>query len=83
MRRLSVLYAAAGIAVTALAAASPAEAAFQVIRWQDTGFCRVWGQDTPMFPWPVQHTIMVHKIPTFTEAMTVKDHLVKKGACKL
>jgi len=26
---------------------------------------------------------MVHKIPTFTEAMTVKDHPVKKGACKL
>jgi hypothetical protein len=26
---------------------------------------------------------MVHKKPTFTEAMTVKDHLVKKGACKL
>jgi len=41
MRRFSILCAAAGIAVTALAATSPAEAAFHVIRWQDTGFCHV------------------------------------------
>jgi len=44
MRRLSLLCATAFIAVTALAATSPAEAAFHVIRWHDTGFCQVWDE---------------------------------------
>jgi hypothetical protein len=37
MRRLAIL-AAAGIA---FAATSPAEAAFHLIRWQDSGFCQI------------------------------------------
>jgi hypothetical protein len=82
MRRFSVLCAAAGIAVTALAATSPAEAAFHVIRWQDTGFCQVWDQSTPILPWPAHYTTVTHKLPSFTKAMAVKDVLVHRGACK-
>jgi hypothetical protein len=82
MRRFSILCAAAGIAVTALAATSPAEAAFHVIRWQDTGFCQVQDQSLPMVPWPVHYTTVTHKQPTFTRALAVKDVLVRKGVCK-
>lgn len=83
MHRISVLCAAAGIAVAALAATSPAEAAFNVIRWDNTGFCQVWDAGSPPTPWPSKYVAMTKKpIPTFTEAMAAKDALVKKGACK-
>jgi len=83
MRSLSVLCAAAGIAVTALAATSPAEAAFNVFRWDNTGFCQVWGSENPPTAWPSKYVAMTKKpIPTFTEAMAVRDTLVKKGTCK-
>src|ERR1700688_1773310 len=52
MRRLSVLCAIAGLASTALAAASPAQAAFHVILCHDTGFGQVWDQNLPAAPWP-------------------------------
>jgi hypothetical protein len=83
MRRLSILCAAAGIAVTALVATTPAEAAFHVIRWQDTGFCQVQDQSLPMMPWLAHYTTVTHRLPSFTKAMAVKDVLVRKGACKL
>ena len=54
MRPLPALIAAAGLAVTALAAASPAEAAFHLIRWQGNGFCQVWDESIPTTPWPVR-----------------------------
>ena len=50
MRRLSLLCAAASLAVTALAAASPAEAAYHLIRWQDSGFCQIWDENIPTTP---------------------------------
>jgi hypothetical protein len=81
--RFSVLCAAAGIAVTALAATSPAEAAFNVIRWDNTGWCQVWSESNPPTPWPSKHVALNKKpIPSFTEAMAARDALVKKGACK-
>ncbi len=52
MRRISVLCAAAGLAVTAFVAASPAEASYHLIRWQDTGFCQIWDESIPTAPWP-------------------------------
>ena len=83
MRRLSVLCAAAGIAVTALAATSPAEAAFNVIRWDNSGFCQVWSSDNPPTPWPSKYVAMTKKpMASFTEAMAARDTLVKKGTCK-
>ena len=82
MRRLSVLCAVAGVGFTALAAASPAQAAFHVIRWQDTGFCQVWDNNLPTAPWPVHYTTMTHRLPTFVEALAVKEVLLRKGTCR-
>ena len=50
MRRLSMLCVAAGLAVTALAAASPAEASYKVIRWDGSGICQIWDNAIPTKP---------------------------------
>jgi hypothetical protein len=86
MRRLSVLCAVAGLSLTglgftALAAASPAEAAFHVIRWHDTGFCQVWDNSLPTAPWPANYTTVTHRLPTFVDAIAVKEHLLHRGTC--
>jgi hypothetical protein len=81
MRRLSVLCAVAGLGFTALAAASPAQAAFHVIRWHDTGFCQVWDNSFPTTPWP-GYTTVTHRIHTFDHAMHVKEVLLHRGTCK-
>jgi hypothetical protein len=44
MRRIFGLCAVAGIGFTALAASSPAQASYHLIRWQDSGFCQIWDQ---------------------------------------
>jgi len=82
MRRLSVLAAAAGIAVTAFAATSPAEAAFHLIRWQDTGFCQIWDESVPTTPWPANYTVVIgSQVPTFGDALAFKGSLLGKGRC--
>jgi hypothetical protein len=81
MRRLSILCAAAGIGLTALAA-SPVEAAYHVIRWDNTGFCQVWNPSNPPTQWPSKYVAVSKRIPTFPEAMAAKDSLVHKGTCK-
>ena len=83
MRRLSLLCATAFIAVTALAAASPAEAAFHVVRWHDTGFCQVWDEGFPIAPWPANYTTITHRQPTFERALAVKEMLTRKHVCTL
>lgn len=82
MKRLSVLCAAAGLAVTALAAASPANAAFHLIRWEGTGFCQVWDNNIPTAPFPANYARASAPVPTFVEALAVKETLLRKGACK-
>jgi hypothetical protein len=82
MRRLSVLCAVAGLGFTALAAASPAQAAFHVIRWHDTGFCQVWDNSFSPTPWPAGYTTVTHRIHTFGHALAVKDVLLHRGTCK-
>ncbi|MGO8910991.1 MAG: hypothetical protein ACLQDM_16955 [Bradyrhizobium sp.] len=81
MRRLSMLCASAFIAVTALAATSPAEAAFHLIRWHDTGFCQVWDESFPIAPWPSNYTTITHPQPTFDRALAIKTHLMHKHVC--
>jgi hypothetical protein len=83
MRRLTVLCAAAGVAVTAFAATAPAEAAFNLIRWEDTGICQVWDQSIPTKPFPANYRSVSKPVPTFAAAIAVKDGMLKKGACKL
>jgi hypothetical protein len=84
MRRLSVLCAAASLAAAAFAATGPAEAAYNVIRWDNTGWCQVWDPATPLTPWFSKYAAVNKKpIPTLTAALAEKDAMVKKGACKL
>lgn len=81
MRRLSLLCAAAGLAVTALAVASPAEAAFHLIRWETSGFCQIWDENVPTTPWPSNYTVVSGQLPTFGDALVYKDELMRNGTC--
>jgi hypothetical protein len=84
MRHLRTLCAAAFVAATAFAAASPAAAApFHVIRYADTGFCQVWDNGFPTNPWPVHYTVMTHRQPTYERAVAVKGWLLNKHYCSL
>ena len=81
MRRLS-LFAAAVIAISALAASSKAEAAYHLIRWQDSGFCQIWDQSIPTAPYPGNYTVIVGSdVPTFGHALAFKDGLLRNGTC--
>jgi hypothetical protein len=81
MRRISTLCAAAGLALVALAATSPAKADYHLIRWHDTGFCQVWDETIPTTPWPSNYIVVSHPLPTFLDALDVKDHMLHEGAC--
>jgi len=82
MRRLSLLVAAFGIAVSAFVATSPAQAAFHLIRWQDTGFCQIWDESIPTLPWPSNYTVIIgSEVPTFGDALVYKDGLLHSGTC--
>jgi hypothetical protein len=83
MRRLSVLCAVAGLGLTALAATSPAQASFHLIRWHDTGFCQVWDQSIPTKPFPSGYRTVSKSVPTFFDALAVKGNMIKHGACKI
>ena len=82
MRRLMLLSAAAGIAVTAYAASSPAEAGFHLIRWEGTGFCQIWDESIPTTPYPANYTVVMGAVaPTFLDALIMKDGLLRAGTC--
>jgi hypothetical protein len=82
MLRLTALSAAAGIALTALAATSPAEAAFHLIRWDGTGICQIWDQSIPGKPIPSTYKTVSKPVATFGDALAMKDGMLKKGSCK-
>lgn len=81
MRRISLFCAAAGLGLTALAATSPAEAAFHLIRWDGTGYCQVWDQNIPTKPFPADYKTVSAPVPTLVEALAVKEHMLRKGKC--
>jgi hypothetical protein len=81
MRRISVLCAAAGLAVAAFVAASPAEAGYHLIRWQDSGFCQIWDESIPTTPWPFDYHRISETVPTFLDALMLKDHALRDGHC--
>jgi hypothetical protein len=83
MLRLTALAATAGLALTAVVATSPAEAAFNLIRWEGTGVCQVWDQSIPTKPIPSNYKTVSKPVPTFAAALAVKDGMLKKGSCKL
>ncbi len=81
MRQISMLCAAAGLGLAALAATSPAEAAFHLIRWDGTGYCQVWDQGIATKPFPSDYKTVSAKVPTLVEALAVKEHLLRKRVC--
>jgi hypothetical protein len=83
MRRLSVLCTAAGLAVTALAATSPAEASYHLIRWHGTGICQIWDDSIPTKPFPSDYRRVSGQIPTLLGAIAAKDALWHKGICSI
>jgi hypothetical protein len=83
MRRIFSLCAAAGLGLAALAATSPAQAnPYHLIRWQNTGFCQPWDESLPIKPFPSDYKTISARVPTLVEALAVKEHLLRKGACK-
>ena len=82
MRRLFAFCAASSLALSALSVASPAEAAFHLIRWQGDGLCQVWDESVPTKPWPSDYKVVSKPVPTFAAALAVKDGMLKKGKCK-
>ncbi|MCP3385214.1 MULTISPECIES: hypothetical protein [unclassified Bradyrhizobium] len=81
MRRLSMLCAAAGVAAAAFVAASPAEAGYHLIRWQDSGVCQIWDESIPTTPWPAGYHRASASVPTFLDALALKDNALKAGHC--
>jgi hypothetical protein len=82
MRKLSILAAtAAALAVAALAATSPAKADYSLIRWQDSGYCEIWDNNIPTQPLSTNYTTVGIWLPTFPDALKVKDDLMRNGVC--
>ncbi len=80
MHRLSI--AVAAIALTALAASAPAKAdPYHLIRWSDTGFCQVWDEGIPTMPWPGNYNVVSMTVPTFIDALSVKNGMLATGEC--
>jgi hypothetical protein len=83
MRRVTALCAAAGIALSAIATVSPAQAAFHLIKWSGTEACQVWDDSVPTKPWPANYKAVSKPVATFDAALAVKAALMKKGVCKI
>ena len=81
MRRISMLCAAAGVAAAAFVAASPAQAGYHLIRWQDSGLCQIWDESIPTTPWPAGYHRASATVPTFLDALAMKDTALKAGHC--
>ncbi|CAN5152463.1 hypothetical protein BH11PSE4_BH11PSE4_05420 [soil metagenome] len=80
--RPSTLSAAASLAIAAVAITAPANAAFHLIRWQDTGFCQIWNEAVPTTPYPANYTVVAGAVaPTFLDALIMKDGMLRAGAC--
>jgi hypothetical protein len=82
MRKLSILCAAAAITVAALAASTSAQAAYSLVRWQDSGGCLIWDNNFPTQPWPTNYVTVNKSIPTFMDALDLKNRMLASGACK-
>jgi len=78
MRKLAIL-AVAGAAT--LTATFPAQADYALIRWQDTGYCQIWDNNIPTQPSSTNYETIGVWLPTFSDALKVKDDLTRTGVC--
>ena len=82
--RLALIAAAAGLAVTALAASSPAKAdPYHLIRYSDTGYCMIWDEALPTAPWPNNYVRVSTRVPNLVAAIALKDNLLHRGKCSI
>jgi hypothetical protein len=82
MRHVFFLTALAAVAVAAIAAIRPADAAYHLIRWQDSGFCQIWDENVSSVPYPSNYTVIQGSVaPTFGDALVLKDGMLRSGAC--
>ena len=81
MRRLPLLCAAAGLSLAALAATSPAQAGYHLIKWDVTGFCQVWDENIPIQPFPTTYKKVSASVPSLIDILSVKDSMVRAGPC--
>ena len=82
MHRMFGLCAVAALGFTALAVPSPAQAAYHLIRWQDTGFCQIWDQNIPTAPYPANYIVIEgSQVPTFGDALIFKESMLRNGTC--
>ena len=85
MRRVTALCAASGIAVSGLVVASPAQAGYYVIRWDNTGICQIWNEDLRYKPmqWPSDYKVVGKPVPTLSAAMAVQATMRQQRSCTL
>ena len=90
MRRVTALFAAAGIAaaslvVSSLAVITPAQAGYYVIRWDNTGICQIWSDEMTSKPlrWPSDYKVVSKPVPTFTAAAAVQEQMRLQRHCTL
>jgi hypothetical protein len=82
--RLSLVCAAAGLAVSALAASTPAKAdPYHLVRYADTGYCMIWDEALPTAPWPNNYVRVGMRVPNLIQAIALKDSLLRAGTCVL
>ena len=82
--RLSLICAACGLAVTTLAASSPAKAdPYRLVRYSDTGYCLIWDEALPTMPWPYNYVRISATVPNLMAAMAQKDTMLHRGKCSI
>jgi hypothetical protein len=82
--RLALICAAAGLAVTTLAASSPAKAdPYHLVRYSDTGYCLIWDEALPTTPWPNNYVRVSATVPNLVAAVALKDTLLHRGKCSI
>jgi hypothetical protein len=83
MHRSLILAAAAGIVAIGALTASPAQAAYRVIKWDITNICQIWDFGLSGQPIPPTYRVMTPPLPTFNAALHAKNRLWHAGQCLL
>jgi hypothetical protein len=86
MRRVTALCAAAGIALSAFASLSPAQAApWSLLRYDNSGYCQIWDEAVTVKPWkwPSDYKMVAKPVPTLSAAISLREALAKKGKCRI
>ncbi len=83
MRRMSLAIAAVALSA-AVTSSAPAKAdPFHLIRWSDTGLCQIWDEGIPTMPLSGNYTVVSMTVPTFFDALHVKNGMLWTRECSL